>query len=532
MLSGSSKVLAIFVLIMPFTISAQLSIDEKVMHGMLAATKYMADSVSYNGGYVWYYLPDLSRRWGELEAYPTMTWIQGDGTVAMGNTFIDACLATNDEYYYKLAEKAALSLIDAQLDCGGWNYMTDHRGDESIKKWYATVGKNAWALEEFQKYSGNATFDNETTTGAAEFLLRIYLLKKDYRFLKAVEKAGQFILKSQYEQGGWPQRYPAKNSSDYTACYTFNDRAIWNNIRLLIILYDIFDRDELSGPIKDGMDFYLLSQQPAPQDGWCGQYTMDMKPAGARTYEPAALYTEITAENIHLLLKFYYMTGCSKYLNRIHEATNWLESVTVESNSDKSSCKVPRYIETGTDKPLFLHRTGSNTYYGKYYTDYKPGNTPGHLNNFRTINLKMMREELRNTENTSRLDCLSDSLNLPITHEGSISISRLDELTNFLDSRRHISNIENNPDRKTVLSIIDKLDSKGRWLVANAEISNPYIGMPENGDINSTLYSATEVGDEYDTSRFEDNSGQVYISTAEYCRNMKILINYLKHSAK
>ena len=39
---------------------------------MLRSTRYMVEQVSTNGGYVWYYLPDFSRRWGEMEAYKTM----------------------------------------------------------------------------------------------------------------------------------------------------------------------------------------------------------------------------------------------------------------------------------------------------------------------------------------------------------------------------------------------------------------------------------------------------------------------------
>jgi hypothetical protein len=39
---------------------------------MLKATRFMVEKASTNGGYVWYYLSDLSRRWGEMEAYKTM----------------------------------------------------------------------------------------------------------------------------------------------------------------------------------------------------------------------------------------------------------------------------------------------------------------------------------------------------------------------------------------------------------------------------------------------------------------------------
>jgi hypothetical protein len=35
---------------------------------MLKATRFMVEEVSTNGGYVWCYMPDFSRRWGEMEA--------------------------------------------------------------------------------------------------------------------------------------------------------------------------------------------------------------------------------------------------------------------------------------------------------------------------------------------------------------------------------------------------------------------------------------------------------------------------------
>ena len=62
---------------------------------MLKATHYMVDEVSTNGGYVWNYLPDFSRRWGEMEAYPTMIWLQHPGTISMGHLFLEAYNATN-----------------------------------------------------------------------------------------------------------------------------------------------------------------------------------------------------------------------------------------------------------------------------------------------------------------------------------------------------------------------------------------------------------------------------------------------------
>src|SRR5690606_16529896 len=109
---------------------------------------FMVEEVSTNGGYVGLYLPDFSRRWGELEAYKTMIWVQSPGTVEMGNLFLNAYDITEDQYYYKAAEKVANALIWGQHDTGGWNYMIDFAGDASLKKWYATIGKNAWGFEE------------------------------------------------------------------------------------------------------------------------------------------------------------------------------------------------------------------------------------------------------------------------------------------------------------------------------------------------------------------------------------------------
>ena len=74
---------------------------------MKRATTFMVEKVAYKGGYVWSYLPDMSRRWGEMEAKPTMIWIQPPGTPSMGHLFLDAYHATGDEYYYRAAEQVA-----------------------------------------------------------------------------------------------------------------------------------------------------------------------------------------------------------------------------------------------------------------------------------------------------------------------------------------------------------------------------------------------------------------------------------------
>jgi hypothetical protein len=284
---------------------------QKVKEAMRSAAKYMDESVSYQGGYVWEYLvSDRSKCWGEMEAYPTMCWMQETSTPQVGQCFLDAYHATGDETFYKAAERTASAIMEAQHSSGGWNYTYDFAGEASLKKWYETVGINGWRLEEFQHYYGNATFDDATTALAAQFMLRMYLEKKDSRFKASIDKAIDFVLDSQFKsgivKGGWPQRWPrhygstqsmpapnwpptgpnwahlqpgAQNGDfiiegpggprfgrgytgvfcgmedgDYTNFLTFNDNVITENILLLLLSMFGLGRMDLKDPIVAAID--------------------------------------------------------------------------------------------------------------------------------------------------------------------------------------------------------------------------------------------------------------------------------------
>ena len=113
--------------LLPLVLSACLSAaaaapkddSRKLLAAMKKATRFMYDRVSTEGGFVWNYTADLSRRWGELEAYPTMVWVE-KGTPEVGQLMIDAYHATGDEFYYDMAVRSARILIRGQLPCGGW----------------------------------------------------------------------------------------------------------------------------------------------------------------------------------------------------------------------------------------------------------------------------------------------------------------------------------------------------------------------------------------------------------------------------
>ena len=233
--------IAAFLLLLSAAPAAAQSRAE-IERAMIRATRFMVEEVSTNGGYVWSYLPDMSRRWGELEAAPSMIWVQPPGTATMGHLFLDAYHATGDEYYYRAAERAGEALVWGQHPSGGWNYFIDFAGEASTRHWYETIGRNAWRMEEFQHHGGNATFDDAGTSEAMQFLLRLYVEKRDPRWRPALERSINFVLESQYPIGGWPQRWPPRplpmkdGRPDYTSYITFNDDVAGENIKFLIMV--------------------------------------------------------------------------------------------------------------------------------------------------------------------------------------------------------------------------------------------------------------------------------------------------------
>lgn len=492
---------------------------------MLKATQYMVEKVSTNGGYVWYYTPDLSRRWGEMEAYKTMIWLQHPGTISVGHLFLDAFRATGNEYYYQSAQKAANAVIWGQSNEGGWNYMIDFAGDRSMKEWYNTIGKNGWRLEEFQHYYGNSTFDDDITSDAARFLLRMYLEKLDPVYKPALDKAIQFILKSQYPNGGWPQRYPLRydfnkqGHPDYTSFYTFNDDVIWENVHFLVQCYLALGEERFLEPILRGMNFYLISQDGC--GAWGQQLTMNMETAGARTYEPAAFLPSTTCENALLLLKFYQYTGDRKFLARVPDAIKWLEETKLPADQAERERTHPTFVEVGTNKPIYVHRKGSNVKFGSYYIDNNDQKLLAHYYGKCRVSLDELKKEYSRVSALSSEDATKDSPLKIAKFEGEGSPQTYYDLNRY--------NFPMRVNEVMVKEIIGSLDAQNRWLSKHASISHPYIGDGQKQE-QTDEFASTNVGDETDTSPYRDPSDQLYLSTGDYIRNMKMLINFIRES--
>jgi PelA/Pel-15E family pectate lyase len=535
----SSRRTAQFVLLLGFPpMSAGLAAGdiqaERILETMKRATAAMVEKVAYRGGYVWSYLPDFSRRWGELEARGTMIWIQPPGTPSMGQVFLDAYHATGDEFYYRAAEEVAGALIAGQHPAGGWNYVVDFAGEESLKDWYATVGRNAWRLEEFHHYYGNATFDDGGTAEASKFLLRLYVEKRDERYGAALERAIGFVLASQHSSGAWPQRFPKAEEfshggrPDYSGYLTFNDDVAAENIDFLVLCYQALGDGRLREPILRGMDSYLSTQQPAPQPGWALQYTQDLKPAGARSYEPCALATHTTVDAVEQLLKFYRLTGDEKYLARVPEALAWLDAVRLPDAGRGDGPIHPTFVEIGTGRVLYLHRSGSNVVNGRYYTDYDPRKTIRHYSSTRRLDVAGLRARYDEVRRLSKEAATSGS---PLK-DGAGTGGGANALPRYFS---RVQDESGEPGRwggdEQARRVIAELNADGFWLTPLRMDSHRYRG-PGTDEVAEGDFSQSVVGDKTDTSPFPAKERIACISTAAYIRNMNVLIAALRTTGR
>lgn len=506
------------------------TLEQQALETMKTATKYMMETVSYRGGFVWNYLPDLSRQWGEMEARRTMVWVQSPSTPGVGNVLLDAYHATGDEYYYEAACEVAKALIWGQQECGGWNYCFDFAGEASLKEWYKTVGHSGWRLEEFQHYYGNATFDDSATTDCAKYLLRVYVEKYDPIFRPALEKAIKFVLDSQYPMGGWPQRYPLmfdhpfQGKADYSSFVTLNDDVIPECTDFLLQCYQTLGLPGLKEPILRAMYSVLLLQQGQPFAGWADQYTVsDLKPAHARSYEPRSVNSGTTIAMIRQLLGYYRLTGDTRFIAGIPSAIDFLESLKLPASevakwkrpsSDPDAILVPRFIDPETGTPLYVHRVGSNVDNGHYYTDQNIAGTIGHYSSATWVNIKALRELYAQTVATPVEE---------LTKGSPLATNSLVPLERFYTSVR--GGVD--PSETAVSGIISALTKDGCWLSPLKSTSNPYKAGASTDPSTETKYCSTNVGDEYDTSPHAPDSEILCISTQDYINKMFTLIKFV-----
>ena len=195
---------------------------------------------------------------------------------------------------------------------------------------------------------------------AAKFLLRMYVEKNDPTFRPALDKCIDFVLKSQYPVGGWPQRYPLmydhpfRGKSDYSSFVTMNDDVIPEATEFLMQCYQALGRTDLKEPVLRAMYLMITLQQGLPYAGWADQYFLeDLKPAHGRSYEPRSVNTGTTVRAIRLLMQYYQLTGDTRFLSGIPNAIDFLESMKLPA---EEAAKWRRKTKSKEEIIFFIYR--------------------------------------------------------------------------------------------------------------------------------------------------------------------------------
>jgi PelA/Pel-15E family pectate lyase len=374
-----SFLFAVCALCMSSAAQAQEFSDAQALTALRTATAFFRGQVSVQGGYLWRYSADLSKREAEGKATATQAWVQPPGTPSVGAAFLRAHEATGDSLFLDAARETAMALVRGQLQSGGWDYRIEF--DPEKRKGYAfRVDGNM---------SGNnvSTLDDGTTQSALSYLIRVdsALRFSDAAIHEAIEYALNKLLEVQYPNGAWPQRfvrapnpaqfpvikadYPESWSReyaqrDYRHDYTFNDNVISDSIKTLLLAFEIYGDTRYRDSAVRAGDFILLAQMPDPQPGWAQQYDANMHPVWARKFEPPAITGGESEGIMRTLIFLYRETGEPRFLEPLPRALAYYRKSLLPDG------KLARFYELRTNRPLYFTK--------EYALTYEPDDLPTH----------------------------------------------------------------------------------------------------------------------------------------------------------
>ncbi|HTW60876.1 MAG TPA: pectate lyase [Terracidiphilus sp.] len=237
-----------------------------------------------------------------------------------------------------------------------------------------------------------ATLDNDATWMQIRFLARVAAaLNAAHRDADAapmrasVERGIEYLLNSQYPNGGWPQVWPLEGG--YHDAITINDDAMIHAVEILdgvargapeyaFVPHSLVRR---AGPAADRGIACLLKLQIVEngvKTAWAQQYdALTLAPTSARNYEMAALTSDESYSIVEFFMQLENPTPAE--IAAVHEAAAWIGKVEIRGyrfgsgdfRADRSSPEGrrliavegagpiwSRYYQIGTNKPIFGDR--------------------------------------------------------------------------------------------------------------------------------------------------------------------------------
>lgn len=273
-------------------------------------------------------------------------------------------------YASEEAKRVAENLLASQKESGGWakNQPYHLLFSDSLRQYY---------MQTKSKIGG--TFDNGSTITELRFLAKVYSHFRDERYRQAFEKGLHYIFAAQYQNGGWPQFYPVRMTTDemqtdkttpYSMHITYNDNAMVN---VMNFLKDIFTGNQefvtlnLDTPTKEkakqsfdlGVECILKTQiisngQPTV---WCAQHHYKtLAPVNARSYELASFSGSESVGIILLLMEIE--DPSNEIIAAVNGAVSWfkenkVKGIRIERFTDNNGERDTRIIKDENAPPVW-----------------------------------------------------------------------------------------------------------------------------------------------------------------------------------
>ncbi len=270
------------------------------------------------------------------------------------------------------AMRIAENLLLFQRAIGGWQKNIDMAKPLS-------EAEKADAVD--QKEANDSTIDNGATYTQMIYLARVFNATRQERFKTAFIKGLDYLLKAQYENGGWPQYYP--RLTGYYKHITFNDDAMIGVMNVLREIarkqptYTFVDearRYRAEQAVNNGIECILKTQivVSGKRTAWCAQHDeITLAPADARAYEKISLSGGESVGIVRFLMGIDHPSP--RVIEAIQSAVAWFEQVklmgikvaekqdpSLPNGRDRVVVQDPqadplwaRFYEIGTNRPIF-----------------------------------------------------------------------------------------------------------------------------------------------------------------------------------
>src|SRR5437016_6767337 len=244
-------------------------------------------------------------------------------------TWRDALKQKREWFGSSEAARIADNLIAYQRDSGGWPKNIDMAvvlSEEQRKD----IAK--------EKRSVDSTIDNGATYTQLIFLARVYSAKQLPRHRESFFRGLDYLLRAQYDNGGWPQYFPIRKG--YYQHITFNDDAMIGVMWLLrdlaekhsdYLFVDEARRDRAAKAVEKGIECILKTQiiVRGKRTVWCAQHDeVTLAPAPARAYEPISLSGQESGGIVEFLMGIEHPDA--RIIEAVESAVVWFKSAQVK----------------------------------------------------------------------------------------------------------------------------------------------------------------------------------------------------------